>query len=1142
MAGAAPACVPSYTLLVIRCPSCREENPERARFCWSCGTALAEEPAAAGEERKVVSVLFVDLVGFTDRSDQADPEDVRATLRLYHAQLKREIERFGGTVEKFVGDAVMAAFGAPVAHEDDAERAVRAALRILDEVELDVRAAVNTGEAVVTLGARPEEGEGIVAGDVVNTAARLQGVAPVGRVVVSEATYRATRDLFEYEELEPVALKGKAEPVPIWCAKAPRMRFGVDVELRPTTPFVGREDDLVLLRSTYQRTLRESSIQLVTVTGEPGVGKTRLVSEFRTWVDDRPEIVYWRQGRCLPYGEGITYWALGEIVKGHAGILESDGPEDAAAKLGVAVQEAAEDPSDRDWLSNRLVPLVGAGESSSAEREESFAAWRRFLEGVAEQRPLLLVFEDLHWADDALIAFLEHLVDWSTGVPVLVVCTARPELYERHPGWGGGKRNTATIALSPLTSEDTARLLSSLLARAVLPAETQAALLERCGGNPLYAEEFARMLADRQLLGGDGDVPVPETVQALIAARLDTLAPERKALLHDAAVVGKVFWAGAVASMGGADEGAVQEGLHELARKELVRPARTSSVEGEVEYAFWHLLVRDVAYGQIPRATRARKHASAAAWIERMAADRVADHAELLAHHYELALELARAAGESDEAETLVEPARRFLVMAGERAARLDRAAAESLLRRALDLTPPADAGRAPILLRVGETTLLAGRTAEAASIYEQAEGLFHAAGDALGEAEAVLGHGLAVWHQGDRARARPFWDRALELLEPQPLSPVHARVYSRFAAAHMHYERPHECLAWSERALSVAEQVEAEDVGINSRQYRGFARCLLGDLGGLDDLRETLRLGSERGLAATAATSYINLGDIEWWVDGPAAGLERYRAGAEYAESRGLTRIGKWGQAQTLWLLYELGRWDELLRLAGELTSWSRAQGGSPVEGVSLPYAAAVHVRRGETARAAGLVPEFLRRIRITDEPQVRAPGLLNAALVELAAGNASAAVELVRELAEATRDHPVARSLHLASAVRVSVAAGALDLADELPAGAAESLPRSRYGVLAARAVLAEAHGETEHAAGLYDEAATRWAEYGYLLEHAETLLGAGRSLLALGRDGAGRVREAREILESLGAAPLVVEADALLGDRPAKAPAAN
>jgi class 3 adenylate cyclase len=342
------------------CPSCGEENPERARFCLSCGNELA--PAARpSEERKLVSILFVDLVGFADRSDRADPEDVRATLRPYHERVKADIEGFVGTVEKFIGDAVMAVFGAPTAHEDDAQRAVRAALRILETMEqlrsegldVSVRAAVTTGEAVVALGARPERGEGLVAGDVVNTAARLQSAAPVGGVIVDAATMRSTEGAIEYEELEAVAAKGKQQPIRVWHATAARSRFGIDTELRQETLFVGRDSELALLSETFSRTLREPSTQLLTVVSEPGVGKSRLVWEFSREIDGRPDLVRWRQGRCLPYGEGITFWALGEIVKAEAGVLETDSPSQALEKLSHAA-DVVEDESERAWFTERL--------------------------------------------------------------------------------------------------------------------------------------------------------------------------------------------------------------------------------------------------------------------------------------------------------------------------------------------------------------------------------------------------------------------------------------------------------------------------------------------------------------------------------------------------------------------------------------------------------------------------------------------------------------------------------------------------------------------------------------------------------------------------------------------------------------------
>ena len=471
------------------CPACGEENPDRARFCLACAEPLVDA-APAGEERKVVSVLFVDLVGFTSRSDRADPEDVRATLRPYHERVKADIERFGGTVEKFIGDAVMAVFGAPVAHEDDAERAVRSGLRILDTIEelrtdgleIAVRAAVTTGEAVVALGARPERGEGIVTGDVVNTAARLQSAAPVGAVLVDEQTMRSTESAITFEPLEPVAAKGKAEPIPVWRATHARSRVG-QPEAATDTPFVGREHERTLLLETLLRAERESSVQLVTVVGEPGIGKSRLVTELRATLDDRPELITWRHGRCLPYGEGITFWALGEIVKAEAGILESDDQHIAASKLDETVAGLFGDESERAWFASRLAPLVGAGgDGAAVGREEAFTAWRRFLEAMAVRRPCVLVVEDLHWADGALLEFLEHLLDWSMPVPLFLLCTARPELFERQSSWGGGKRNATTISLAPLSTEEAGRLLQVLLGRTLLPAETQAVLLERAGG------------------------------------------------------------------------------------------------------------------------------------------------------------------------------------------------------------------------------------------------------------------------------------------------------------------------------------------------------------------------------------------------------------------------------------------------------------------------------------------------------------------------------------------------------------------------------------------------------------------------------------------------------------------------------------
>src|SRR5947208_6020680 len=632
---------------MVTCPACGQENPDSSRFCGMCGASLLPAAAPAREERKVVTILFTDLVGSTAQAEGLDPEDVRATLSAYYAQLRAELERHGGTVEKFIGDAVMAIFGAPVSHEDDPERAVRAALAIRDSIgeELQIRTAVNTGVALVALGARAVEGEGMVSGDVVNTAARLQSAAPVNGILVGEGTYRATRHAIEYQDAPSVEAKGKSEPVKVWEAVGARARFGSDVEQKLRTPLVGRERERSLLADAFEHARREQSVQLVTLVGVPGIGKSRVVAELFQITDADEEIISWRQGRSLPYGERVSFWALGEIVKAHAGILESDDTATAEAKLDAMVDALTEDEAERDWLARHTRPLVGLEGTERAEREEAFAAWRRLLEAAAEKRPLVLVFEDLHWADDGLLDFVDHLADWATTVPLLIVGTARPELLDRRPGWGGGKRNAFTLSIGALSDEETAVLLQRLLDRPVLDAAAQQAVLQRAEGNPLYAEEYARMLAEH----ADGDLPLPETVQGLIAARVDGLAPEEKALLQEASVIGKVFWPGALP---GSDE----QILHSLERKEFVRRDRRSSIAGATQYAFLHALVRDVAYGQIPRAERAEKHRRAAEWLSSLSGDRTEDHAEMLAHHYREALSLGEAAG--IDTASLREPAR----------------------------------------------------------------------------------------------------------------------------------------------------------------------------------------------------------------------------------------------------------------------------------------------------------------------------------------------------------------------------------------------------------------------------------------------------------------------------------------------------
>ncbi len=934
------------------CPSCGKENPDGFEFCGFCTAPLTEQPGSSvQEERKVVSVLFCDLVGFTAASEAADPEDVRARIRPYHALLRQEIERYGGAVEKFIGDAVMAVFGAPAVHEDDAERAIRAGLRVLEAIEelnaederlaLQARVGIDTGEAVVVLGARPEEGEGIVTGDVVNTASRLQGAAPVNGVAVSETTFRATERIFDYEELEPVSVKGKAEPLALYRPLRPRARFGSDVIRTHTTPLVGRELELPLLIGAYERAMQQRSPQLVTIVGEPGAGKSRLCAELLHHLEDKTSLTRWRQGRCLPYGEGIAFWALGEIVKAECGILETDSPEEADAKLDRALPE--NDP-DLAWLKARLTPLVGAG-GEPASQEESFAAWRRVLEGWAEARQTVLVFEDLHWADEALLSFLEHLAEWAHGVPLLVLCTARPELFERHSTFGANAQNAHRIHLAPLTDEETARLISTLLERAVLPAETQQALLVRAGGNPLYAEEFVRLLTDRGV--SEDSAAVPESLQALIAARLDTLTPDRKSLLQDAAVIGKVFWAGALAEMGDRDQREVEHALHELARKELVRASRSSSMQGDAEYGFWHVLVRDVCYQQIPRAERATRHRQAASWLERKAGDRVEDLADILAHHSLQALELTRAAGQADQARELEAPALRFLVLAGERALNLDTASADASLRQALELTPDGHPERARILTLRAHGAEMSGDVSEAVPLYEEAIAAYLSAGDEAKADEATLGLSVALSNAGEMKGSESLIDAMLGRLERQGPSELLARAY---CSKQYHHQND---LTWAEKALAITEQLDLTSVRARALNMRGLARAgFFGDPRGIDDLRASLALAHEQHGTREANVAYVNLTGALALTD-PAAALEVADEGMAFATARGLSPVVR---AVRQMALLRLGRWDELLEVGREIIGIAEPLGDRWVVDTAAATMALVLTRRGAIEEALEL------------------------------------------------------------------------------------------------------------------------------------------------------------------------------------------
>ncbi len=573
-------CVECGAQLAVPCPSCGTPNPGGGKFCGECGvslgasatdapieTAAAPTPAAQVAERRLVSVLFADLVGFTTISESRDAEDVRELLDGYFGMCREIVGRYGGTIEKFIGDAVMAVWGTPIAQEDDAERAVRAALDLVDAVRrlgegadvpnLALRAGVLTGEAAVTLGASDM---GMVAGDLVNTASRLQSVAEAGTVLVGDSTRRASGEAIAYEPVEDQVLKGKELPVAAWRAlRVVAKRGGAGRSDQLEAPFVGRDAELQLIKDFYHGTARERGVRLVSVIGQGGIGKTRLAWEFLKYIDGVTELVYWHQGRSPSYGDGITFWALGEMVRMRLGIGEGADEEETREALTGSLEEFVPEEDERRALEAPLLQLLGFQGGAESERGQLFSSWRTYFERIAEQAPVVLVFEDLQWADEGLFDFIEDLLAWSRGKPIYVITLARPELLERRPTWGAGQRGFTSLGLEPLTDAEMLELLGGLVPG--LPESAARTIVQRAEGIPLYAVETVRMLLnDGRLQQTDGayqpvgdlsTLAVPETLHALIAARMDGLEPADRSLLQDASVIGLSFGADALAAVSG---------------------------------------------------------------------------------------------------------------------------------------------------------------------------------------------------------------------------------------------------------------------------------------------------------------------------------------------------------------------------------------------------------------------------------------------------------------------------------------------------------------------------------------------------------------------------------------------------------------
>jgi class 3 adenylate cyclase len=640
------------------CPNCGEENPDRARFCMACTATLAPISSLA-EERKVVSVLFVDLVGFTARAERLDPEDVRAILQPYYARVRAEIERFGGIVEKFVGDAVLGVFGAPVAHGDDAERAVRAAMAVRDaiqemndadaELDLNARFAVNTGEAIVTLGARPGHGEAMVAGDVINTASRLQNAAPVNGILVGEETYASTRGVIEYRAEQPVLAKGKTMPVPVWLAVAPSAPVGE--RSHAPVPMVGRGAELAVLRGLWERVSEESRSHLVTVFGPTGIGKSRLGQELAHRIESTGGRAL--RGRSIAYSETGAYGAFAQQVKQLAGIFDNDATPMAHQKLRAAVADLAGEV-DVEETTSHLAILVGLQtEGSVSDRETLFFSARVLAEGVALRQPTVLVFEDIHWADPSLLDLIEFLAARVRDVPLLLITMARPELLFSRRSWGGGLPAYTSLPLEPLPDSDAVELTGRLLAQHGLvdDADRATRLATTAEGNPLFMEELAASLAEHAT-GEAGSVPT--SVRGIVGARLDALPAAERAVLLDASVAGKVFWRGVLARLE-PDREDLSALLGSLEQRDLIRRESVSRIQGEQQFSFKHVLIRDVAYQTLPRAERRQRHAAIARFLEE-ATPAVGDAAAALGYHW-------RQAGENERART-------YLLAAAEQAGR----------------------------------------------------------------------------------------------------------------------------------------------------------------------------------------------------------------------------------------------------------------------------------------------------------------------------------------------------------------------------------------------------------------------------------------------------------------------------------------
>jgi class 3 adenylate cyclase/tetratricopeptide (TPR) repeat protein len=1140
------------TPLQASCPSCGHVNAPGQKFCGECGTALtataAPAPAAAAPaaERRLVSVLFADLVGFTTASEGRDAEDTRELLSQYFDTSRSVIERYGGTIEKFIGDAVMAVWGTPVATEDDAERAVRAALDLVDAIpalhpDLRARAGVLTGEAAVTIGATSE---GMVAGDLVNSASRVQSAAEPGAVLVGEATRAAADAAIAFEDAGEHDMKGKAEPMRLWRAlRVVANRGGEGRSAGLEAPFVGRERELRLVKDLFQTTAEAGRAHIALVTGPAGIGKSRLSWEFEKYVDGLTASVFWHKGRCLSYGEGVAYWALAEMVRGRAGILENEDAAGAAAKLRATVTGHVPDQSDREWVEPRLAHLLGLGDASF-EREDLFAAWRLFFECLADEAPTALVFEDLQWADAGLLDFVEYLVEWARTKPVFVLGLARPELFERRTGFGTTTRGGFTgLALEPLTDEAMDELLEGLVPG--LPEQLRASIRERAEGIPLYAVETVRMLMNRgQLERADGayrvvgeidELEVPETLHALVASRIDGLEPDERRLVQDAAVLGKTFVVGALAAVSGRPAGEVEPLLESLARKEVLflEADPRSAVRGQ--YGFLQDLVRHVAYETLSRRDRKARHLTAAAYFEESWGGREQEIVEVVASHYLTAFELDP---DADDASELRAKARETLTRAGERAASLGASAeAAVLFARGAELTEDG-LEQARLLAQAGNAARAHGDTQRATDQLGRAIQLFEEAGDTRAAARTSADLALGDFSTGRLAEAIERLERAYAVLDTDEPDEDVAFLLSQLGRWQWFSGNLELSQERNEQALDIAERLRLPEVLSHALNTKGLLESSRGRLETARALlRRALEIAVENDLTAAMMRGYTNLAAVQERF-GNLTEVEGLQERAVELARRAGDREAEWFALGNLTVCYlSTGKWDEIMAVVAELPLGLETQ------------ALGLHANVAEIARHRGDVElariSLERTSALADSAslQDRAVHQSTRAALLFTEGRYDQLIEELEDVrAGLDADAVIWIDLYVAEA---ALAAGHVERAAQALEGDAFALqstdPESRAQATRLRARVTSVKGDHTRAEESFKQAAAAFREYGMPfhlacteLEHAEWLASTDR-----GEEAAPLVADARPTFERLRATPWLERADALAVTLPAPAP---